>query len=333
MLDPGKKAFENKRREVLPGPAGYVPPMINRTMGSREWGGLLLLAVIWGGAFFFIDVAVAEIAPLTFVWVRPSLAAAALWLYLWVRGHLPALPPGALGAMAVLALLNNALPFTLFAWGQTRIDGGLSSILNATSPIWTVLVAHVATRDERMTPGTLLGVLLGFAGVAIMIGPDLLSGGHVLAQLACLAGALCYALAGVWARRFRVMGIAPASVAAWQLALAAAMMLPVALVADRPWLAPMPSASAWAAVLALAVLCSAFAYIVYFRIIERAGATNALLVTLLTPPVAILLSALVLGEQLAPQHFGGLAFIALGLATLDGRLLRMVRSAALPKAA
>lgn len=109
--------------------------------------------------------------------------------------------------------------------------------------------------------------------------------------------------------------------------------LPVALVADRPWLAPMPSAGAWAAVLALAILCSAFAYIVYFRIIERAGATNALLVTLLTPPVAILLSALVLGEQLAPRHFGGLAFIAIGLAMLDGRLLRLVRSAALPKAA
>ena len=301
--------------------------MINRRMDASDWGNLLLLGLIWGGAFFFIDVAVAEVAPLTFVWVRVTIAAAALWLFLWARGQAPALPPGALGAMLVLALLNNALPFTLYAWAQTHIDGGLASILNATSPIWTVLVAHLATSDERMTPAKLAGVVMGFAGVVAMIGPDLLTslGDQALAQLAALAGAFCYALAGVWARRFRTMRIAPATVAAWQLALAAAMMTPLALIVDRPWTAAMPSAGAWAAILALSVVCSAFAYILYFRIIDRAGATNALLVTLLTPPIAIGLAALFLNEQLGVQHFAGLGLIALGLAAIDGRVFSALR--------
>ena len=311
----------------MPGVGGHALPMINRTMGSSEWGGLLLLAVIWGGAFFFIDLAVAEVAPLTFVWLRLSIAAAALWFYLWVRGQLPALPVKAIGAMIVLALLNNALPFVLFAWGQTRIDGGLSSILNATSPIWTVIVAHFATSDERMTPARVVGVLLGFGGVAVMIGADLVTvaPGQALAQIACLLGAFSYAIAGIWARRFRVMGITPTNVAAWQLLAAAMIILPIALAADRPWTAPMPSITAWGAILALAIVCSAFAYIIYFRIIERAGATNALLVTILTPPTAILLSAIFLAERLGPQHLIGLALIALGLAAIDGRLLRRFR--------
>lgn len=323
-------AFDGKPWDAAGARPGYPPPMIDRTMTAAQWGHLTLLAAIWGGAFFFIDVAVAEVAPLTFVWLRLMIAAAALWLYLWVRGQLPLLPAGGFGAMVVLAFLNNALPFSLFAWGMTHIDGGLGSILNATSPIWAVLAAHVFTRDEPMTAGKLAGVGLGLAGVIVMIGPDLLGtvGDQALAQLACLVGALSYSLAGVWARRFRVMAIPPASVAAWQLVLAAAMMAPLALALDRPWLAEMPSASAWAAIVALAVVCSAFAYILYFRLIERAGATNALLVTLLVPPVAIMLSATFLGERLAPQHFGGLALIAVGLAAIDGRLVRRVRSAA-----
>ena len=327
--------FQRNRRDGGDGRHGYRLPMIDRTMKGSEWASLLLLGLIWGGAFFFIDIAVEEVATFTFVWVRLSIAAAALWLFLLLRGQLPKLPPGAVPAMLLLALLNNALPFSLYAWGQTRIDGGLASILNATSPIWTVLVAHVLTADERLTPAKVAGVLLGFAGVATMIGPDLLTrlGDQALAQLAALGGALAYALAAVWARRFRVMAIPPTTVAAWQLALAAMMMAPLALISERPWTAPMPSLSAWAAILALAVVCSAFAYILYFRVIERAGATNALLVTLLTPPVAILLSAIFLGEQLGALHFVGLGLIALGLAAIDGRLLRRAAWRKLPKVA
>lgn len=322
-----RPSFERMFRDAGEPGGGYGAPMISRTMGPSEWASLLLLGLIWGGAFFFIDVAVAEVAPLSFVSLRLAFAAAALWLFLWARGLVAPLPAGGIGAMIVLALLNNAVPFTLFAWGQTHIDGGLASILNATSPIFTVLVAHYFTSDETMTPARIAGVLLGLGGVILMIGPDLLGalGTQALAQLACLGGAFCYAVAGVWARRFRVMRIAPATVAAWQLLIAALIMAPLALAIDRPWTAALPSLSAWAAILALAIICSAFAYILYFRVIDRAGATNALLVTLLTPPTAILLGALFIGEHLGPQHLGGLALIALGLAAIDGRPLGWLR--------
>jgi drug/metabolite transporter (DMT)-like permease len=214
----------------------------------------------------------------------------------------------------------------LFGWGQTHIASGLASILNATTPIWGVVVAHLFTQDERMTPRKIAGVLLGFGGVATMLGPTLLAnvGTDALAQLACVTASLSYALAAVWARRFRRMGLSPISVTTGQLTAGALMMLPLALFIDQPWTQPFPPVTAVAAITALALLCTAFGYVLYFRLIDRAGATNALLVTLLVPPVAILLGALFLSEQLAVQDFLGLGLIALGLAAIDGRLLSLV---------
>jgi drug/metabolite transporter (DMT)-like permease len=235
----------------------------------------------------------------------------------------------------LLALLNNALPFALFGWGQTHIASGLASILNATTPIWGVVVAHLLTEDERMNPRKLAGVLLGFGGVATMIGPSLLAnvGASGLAELACVAASLSYALAAVWARRFKRLGVSPLSVTTGQLTAGALMMLPVSMIVDRPWTHALPPLSAWAAIAALALLCTAFGYVLYFRLIEHAGATNALLVTLLVPPVAILLGGLFLGEMLAAQDFAGLALIALGLAAIDGRLLTTFRQRRLQRAA
>ena len=231
------------------------------------------------------------------------------------------------GSILLLALLNNAIPFVLFGWSQTHIASGLASILNATTPIWGVLVAHFLTHDERMTPRKIAGVLLGFGGVATMIGPALLTnlGSSALAQLACVSAALCYALAAVWARRFRKMGLSPISVTTGQLTAGALMMLPLALIVDRPWTHAFPPLTALGAIVALALLCTAFGYVLYFRLIDSSGATNALLVTLLVPPVAILLGALFLGESLAVQDFFGLGLIALGLAAIDGRLLSLLR--------
>jgi drug/metabolite transporter (DMT)-like permease len=228
--------------------------------------------------------------------------------------------------MLVLAFLNNALPFALFGWGQTHIASGLASILNATTPIWGVVVAHFLTHDERMTPRKVAGVLLGFGGVATMIGPALLShiGTSGLAELACVMAALSYALAAVWARRFRRQGISPLSVTTGQLTAGALMMLPLSMAVDRPWTHAFPPVSALAAITALALFCTAFGYVLYFRLIATSGATNALLVTLLVPPVAILLGGLFLGETLAPQDFIGLALIALGLAAIDGRVLSLL---------
>lgn len=332
-IDP--HAFDRKNADAATAPGTYQVSMIRAQMNRSDWLLLLVLALIWGGAFLFIGIAVRHVPPLTYVWLRLTIGAAGLWAYLLVRREPIALPRQAWGSIFVLAILNNALPFALFGWGQTHIASGLASILNATTPIWGVVVAHLLTKDERMTPRKIAGVLLGFGGVATMVGPSLLSnlGTGAVAQLACLAASLSYALAAVWARRFKTLGISPTSVTTGQLTAGALVMLPLSLVVDRPWTHALPPASAWGAIAALALFCTALGYVLYFRLIEHAGATNALLVTLLVPPVAILLGGTFLGETLAPQDFAGLALIALGLAAIDGRLFSLVFATRLRQAA
>jgi drug/metabolite transporter (DMT)-like permease len=307
-------------------PTVHERPVIRAQMNRGDWLILLVLAVIWGGAFFFIDVAVRNVPPLTYVWLRVTIAAIGMWVFVWLKRETLQLPRSAWGSMLVLALLNNTLPFALFGWSQTHIASGLASILNATTPIWGVVVAHFLTHDERMTPRRAAGVCLGFVGVATMIGPSIFSslGAGALPQLACVTASLSYALAAVWARRFRRQNISPLSVTTGQLTASSLMMLPVSLVIDRPWTSVMPPVSALAAIAALALLCTAFGYVLYFRLIATSGATNALLVTLLVPPVAILLGGLFLGETLATQDFIGLGLIALGLAAIDGRLISLL---------
>ena len=335
MRPENQRAFERNSAEACEASVVDKAPMIRAQMNGSDWLIMLVLAVIWGGAFFFIGVAVRHVPPLTYVWLRVTIAAVALWIFVKARGGTLDLPRQVWGSIVLLAVLNNALPFTLFGWGQTHIASGLASILNATTPIWGVLVAHFFTVDERMNPRKIAGVLLGFGGVATMIGPSLLSdiGSSALAQLACVGAALSYAFAGVWARRFKRLGISPLSITTGQLTAAAVVMLPVLMIAEHPWTRALPPVSAWAAITALAVLCTAFGYVLYFKLIDGAGATNAMLVTLLVPPVAILLGSLFLGETLAPQDFAGLALIALGLAAIDGRLLTKLSRRPLRQAA
>lgn len=293
-------------------------------MSRSDWAILLILSVLWGGSFFFIGIAIHSVTPLTLVLLRVSLASAFLWVWRLVRREPLGLSMKVAPALTVLALFNNVLPFILFAWAQRTIPSGLASILNATTPIWGVIVAHLFTHDERMTPAKIVGVLLGFVGVAVMIGAELLGklGTDVLAQLACLFATLSYALAGVWGRRFRRIGVAPVGVAAGSLTAAALVLVPMVLLFEPPWHATGPAPEAWAALMGLAFFCTALAYILYFKLLASAGATNSLLVTFLIPVTAILLGTFVLGEQLAPRHFVGMALIGLGLAAIDGRLLR-----------
>ena len=318
--------FERNCADAAGAPDVYRDGVIRTVMNRADWGVLVTLAVIWGAAFLFIGVAVKHVQPLTYVWLRLTIAAAGMWVVLRWKGQGLGLPREAWRSIVLLALLNNALPFSLFGWGQTHIASGLASILNATTPIWGVVVAHFFTSDERMSPRKIAGVLLGVGGVALMIGPTLLSnlGSSALAQLACVAAALSYALAAVWARRFRKQGLSPISVTTGQLTAGALIMLPLMLLVDQPWTHPMPPIEAWGSIMALALVCSAFGYVLYFRLIDSSGATNALLVTLLVPPVAILLGALFLGEVLAVQDFLGLGLIALGLAAIDGRALTLL---------
>src|SRR6476661_4876755 len=240
-IDP--QSFDRKAAEAATPDGAQDAHMIRAQMDRGDWLILGVLALIWGGAFFFIGVAVRHVPPLTYVFLRLSIAATAMWGYLYFKGQKLGLPASAWGSMLVLALLNNALPFTLFGWGQTHIASGLASILNATTPIWGVVVAHFLTADERMTPRKIAGVLLGFGGVALMIGPDLLAdlGKDSLAELACVVASLSYALAGVWARRYKRQGLSPITVSTCQLTAGALMMLPLSLLVDQPWQRPLPS--------------------------------------------------------------------------------------------
>ncbi|MGJ7039760.1 drug/metabolite transporter (DMT)-like permease [Shinella sp. BE166] len=298
--------------------------MASHQMSAREWALLIALSLLWGGSFLFNGILVRELPTLTIVALRVALAAIALWTIVRLSGH--AIPKSREVWLAFLGMgvLNNIIPFSLIVWGQTHIASGLASILNATTPLFAVIAAHLLTQDEKMTGSRLIGVLVGFAGVALMIGPSVLSdlGTNVLAQLAVLGGAVSYSIAGIFGRRFRRMGLPPLLPAAGQVTTSAALMLPVALIVDRPWTLAMPSAEAWMALFGLAFLATALAYVIFFRILATAGATNLMLVTFLIPVSAILLGALVLGEMLAPKHFAGMALIAVGLAAIDGRLFR-----------
>lgn len=300
-------------------------------MSGRDWTILLVLSVLWGGSFFFLAVALRELPPITIMLLRVFLGALPLLAFLKIRGERLPSGPGIWGMFLVLGLLNNALPFVLYAFAQLRIASGLASILNATTPLWGVLVAHVFTKDERATPGKVAGVLLGFGGVAVMIGAGAHLGGEVPAILMCLGATLSYAFAAVYARRFRPLGIPPLTVATGQLLGASLLLLPFSLALERPWSIASPHAASWAAIAAIAIVCTSIAYWLYFRLLESAGAINALLVTFLIPVTAILLGAIVLGEALAPRHYAGMALIALGLAAIDARLFRrVVRRPAVP---
>jgi drug/metabolite transporter (DMT)-like permease len=303
---------------------------INQRMGAAEWAMLLALSVLWGGSFFFIGVAVEELPPLTIVALRVGLAALALWGFAFASGLRPPRAPAVWLAFLGMGVANNAIPFTLIVWGQTHIAAGLASILNATTPLFTVLIAGLLLSDERMTGRKAAGVAIGFGGVVVMIGPAALGqvGAHVPAQLAVLAAAFAYACAGVFGRRFRAMGVDPIVTAAGQVTASSAVLIPLSLVVDRPFALAAPSPGTWAAIVGLAILSTAVAYVLYFRLLASAGAVNLLLVTFLIPVSAILLGRVFLGERLEPVHFAGMALIGLGLSAIDGRLWRRRRPAA-----
>ncbi|MEX2315338.1 MAG: DMT family transporter, partial [Thermomicrobiales bacterium] len=224
-----------------------------------------------------------------------------------------------------MGALNNLIPFSLIFWGQTQIASGLASILNATTPLFTVLLAHLLTRDERLTAGKAFGVLFGILGVTVMIGLEALDGLslHVIGELAVVGAALSYGFASLYGRRFR--GQPPLVTASGQVTATALMMVPIAAIADQPWRLPAPSPVTWGALAGLALLSTAIAYMIYFRILAVAGATNLVLVTFLIPVSALLLGTTILDERLDPRHVAGMLLIGLGLAVMDGRLLRLAR--------
>jgi len=288
-----------------------------------DWFRILLLSLLWGCSFFFVEITLESFGILTLVMLRVGIAAAFLMLYCMARGIPLALSPRVLGGLAIVALLQNVLPFSLIAAGQIQITSGLTAILIAATPLFTVLLGHVWPGGEPITPAKLGGVLIGMVGVAVLMGSDAIAGisGSLLGQLSVLAAAFIYAVSGLYARRFR--DLRPSVISTWMLLLAALILAPFAFVFETP-LSPLPDLSGVAAMVGLALLSTAFAFLLYFRVLASAGATNALLVTFVQPPVAILLGVLFLHEAFLPHHLMGMALIFIGLTLVDGRVVRLV---------
>lgn len=297
-------------------------------MGKSEWILLLVLSVLWGGAFFFSKIALAEIPPFTLVFSRVLLAAGTLYAVIRISRQKMNLSAPLIGVFFGMGVLNNLIPFSLIFYGQTQIASGLASILNATTPIFTVIVAHFLTSDERITLPKLIGILLGIIGVTIMLGKDLTNGFSLsgLAMLACLGAAFSYAFAAVYGRRLRTMQVRPIVGAFGQVSASTVMMLPIMLMVDKPWALDVPSKEIIWSILALGFLCTALAYVLFFRILDKGGATNISLVTLLIPVSAILLGAGFLGERLTVAQFGGMGLIGLGLVVMDGRMVTFLKA-------
>ncbi len=300
-------------------------------MNVQDWSLLAFLALLWGASFTTIQLVVDELPPFTVVCIRVWLASLGLLLFMKVRGiPLPSKDSTdgtpVWQALAVLGLVNNAIPFSLIVWSQTQISSGVASILNATMPLFTVFVAHFFTADEKLTARRLIGVAIGFIGVASIVGPESMAGftGTLAGHFAMLGAALSYAVGVVVGRRFAVLGLKPVQLAFGQVTTAGLWLLPAVFLVDQPFSLPAPSMTAWAALLSLALVSTALAYLIYFRLIADAGATNASLVTLLVPVVATSLGILFLGESLKVSHGIGLLLIALGLMVLDGRFPRRI---------
>ncbi|WP_299416872.1 DMT family transporter [uncultured Sulfitobacter sp.] len=301
--------------------------MTHRTISTQAWGLLMLLAGLWGAAFLSIRIALDEIPPLTSVAHRVGWATLVLWIYVLLR-RLP-LPRGrsVWVGFACMGILNNVIPFSLMAWGQLYIPSGLTSIFNATAAIFGVLVAALLLSDERLTPRRALGVAVGFAGVVIAIGSDSLRDFDItsLAQLAVLAGTLSYAFAGVWARK-RLVGLAPQVAAAGMLTTSTLIMVPLAWYFDGPIRLDLQPRTLLA-IAYYALGATALAYLLYYRVLTLAGSGNLMLVTLMIAPIAIVLGAVVLGEQLAANAYKGFGLLALGLLIIDGRVIDRLRRA------
>lgn len=316
--------MHRRNTDVIPTPNRVAKLM---KMDAYDWVMLITLATVWGGSFLFNAILVAELPVITIVAIRVTVAALALWGFVHVTGRKIPTTPQVWGALLILGVLNNAIPFSLIVQGQTQITSGLASILNATTPFFTILVAGFFLTDERFSVLRVLGVVVGFSGVILMVGPEALGslGADFWAQLCALGAALSYGFASVFGRRFRELKVDPVMVATGQVTMSSLVLWPIALWIDGPQDILGLSFNAAASMFGLAVLCTSFAYILYFRILERAGATNISLVTFLVPISAIILGVLVLGESIFIKEIIGMTLIGLGLAIIDGRLFQRLR--------
>lgn len=292
-------------------------------LDGTGWLFIGILSILWGGAFFLIEVGLRSYPPTTLVFLRLALAVPPMWIATRMMGERLPREPRVWGLLAVVGALNCALPFVLFFWGQQYLDSGYASILNATTPLWGVITAHFLTQDEKATPARIIGVLIGMAGIVIMVGPAAMKGlsHNLLAQIACIISTIFYSFAAIYGRRLSQTELTPMAVATGQTMMAALMMAPIVAVVEQPWAMAAPRLDSTLAGVTLAIFSTALAYTLYFRLIDRSGASNAQLVAFLMPILAVILGIAFLGESLSGGQISGAALIAVGLAILDGRLV------------
>lgn len=292
-------------------------------LDATGWGLIAILSILWGGAFFLIEVGLRSFPPITLVFIRVGFAVPAMWIAMRIMGERLPADKRIWALLTVVGAFNCALPFTLFFWGQQYLDSSYAAILNATTPLWGVITAHFMTADEKATPSRIVGVLVGLAGIIVMVGPDAMKGfsDNLLAQLACLISTVFYSLAAIFGRRLSQSSLTPMAVATGQTMTAALLMIPIMLLVGQPWTMAMPRLDATLAGLALALVSTALAYFLYFRLIDRSGASNAQLVAFLMPILAVILGIAFLGESLSGGQIAGAGLIAVGLVILDGRLV------------
>lgn len=299
-----------------------MPPNQNHHIPLSVWGLLLLLSFLWGGSYLFVGIAVNDLPPLVIVMARVVLAAAALLpLHLILIGPLPR-DRGSWVAIAGLSIFNNVIPFTLIVTGQTMIASGLASVINATSPLFGVAILAAARVDPLIIRKT-IGILIGIAGVAILKGGGLLGqGSQGTGILLCLGAAASYGVGSLWAK-LKLKDTPPLSLATGQLLCSSVIMTSLAFIFSEPAQLFDASMKSWAALLGLALLSTALAYIIFFRVVARSGPANVLLVTMLIPVSAIAMGIVVLGETFDKIEVLGTVIIILSLAVIDGRVLRL----------
>jgi len=295
-------------------------------MGAVEWGLIALQSMLWGSSYFFIAVVSSEVPPLTIAALRTLPAAAVLLLIVLSLGYRLPATLAEWRLFIGFSVFNTVLPFLLIVWGQSRTTGGMAAILNATAPLFGIFLAHVLTHDEKLSWRKAAGIVVGIAGVGVLMGRDVLAGASadLLARLALIAAPLSYVCANIFVRR-RLGGYPPFVIAVMQMLGAIFVAVPLALAFDRPWQHAPPSMGALAAIAGMGVLGSALPSLCHFTVLQRAGATNASLVTLIMPLTPILLGGVFLGERLSATDIAGALIIAAALIIIDGRVLGAVR--------
>jgi drug/metabolite transporter (DMT)-like permease len=293
-------------------------------MGPTEWAMLIVLSAIWGGSFYFFAVIIKELPVFTIVFFRVFLASVALWAIVLISGQKTSISNIMWKNFFLMGFFNNVIPFSLIVWGETKVAPGLAAVLNATTPFFSVIVAHLSTQNEKLTWNRLAGALVGLTGVAALVGYDAIKnlGQDLIFQLAIVGASVSYGICTIFGRRFG--GIPPLVASASQTAASSLMLLPLMLIIDQPYHLNFPSSNVLFSLVCIALLCTAAAYVIFFNIVKRAGMTNVTLVTLLVPVSAMFLGAMILNEQISTRHFLGMVVIGIGLALIDGRIPRKI---------